>query len=497
MHDRGTTAQSRRSMLRASTRLLVGLGGLSLLVACGGTANAPAATVVAAAPTSAASSATKPATTTTAVPASAPTTAAVQVATPLPPPAGQKAIALRMHVRAGVEDQMLDKQLPLFQQANPGVSVTQEPFPGGEYFQKLQTLAAGGNLGDVVHLFTGDMSYQQFFTSGIFVPIDDYIAKEKFDLGQYYKYSVDGAYVDGKIGGLPFKSHPSRCGLFYNEDLFTQAGIQPPSLDMSIDDLVAATKKLTKPGDVSTAVYGYGWNWHDLEYYVCVARNYGSELFSKDGKTWAGSSPEALKGWQWHYDMLNTYKVAINPLQTSPSNNDLFLSGKLAMYRVNIGTKAAYTAVTKFKWNMTLPPKGPTGSRGTFAETDMMSITKFTKAKDQAWALLKWVTSKDAGIGLASQTGNRSSTAGGRPDVYNSPEFLNLPGYPPGVQKTTLLAMEQAEPYLAPANFRGPELQRAIDPIMDLIILGKSQADKAWADKLTQAAQDIMDKPRA
>ncbi len=499
MNDPQSRRWTRRAMLRSTARATALVTGAGLLAACGGTVvpvtptSAPANGVVpTAVPTAVAAAATQA----PAAPVSAPTTASA-IATALPPPAGKQAVTLRLHARAGVEDQMFGKQLPLFQQAYPGVGVSYEVFPGGDYFQKLQTLAAGGTLGDVVHLFTGDQSYQQFFVAGIFIPIDDYIAKDKFDLTQYYKYSLDGAKVDGKIGGLPFKSHPSRCGLFYNQSMFESAGVPLPNLDMSIDDLVTAAKKLTKAGDATSAMYGYGWNWNDIEFYECIVRNFGGDLFSEDGKKWTGSSPEAQKAWQWHNDMLNTFKVAINPLQSSPSNGDLFLSGRLGMYRANIGTKAAYRGLDKFKWNMTLPPKGPSGSRGTYAETDMMSITKFSKARDESRALLKWITSKDAGIGLASQTGNRSSTAGGRPDVYNSQEFLTLSGYPVGVQKNTLLAMEQAEPYRTLDNFRGPELQRAIDPILDLLMLGKAQPDKAFLGQLTDAAQAVADKPRA
>jgi multiple sugar transport system substrate-binding protein len=483
------------------------LGGAGLLAACGtatavtttasGSAAGTAAAVTSAATTSAAA-ATSAATTAKAAPAP---TAAVPTpgafATALPAPAGKKAVTLRLHARAGVEDQMFGIELPKFQQANPGVAVSYEVFDGTEYEQKLETLTAGGNLGDVVHLFTGDQIYQNFFVSGVTIPLDNLVAQEKFDLTQYYKYSIEGGQVNGKLGGLPFKSHPSRCGLFYNVDMFQKAGIKEPSPDMTIDEFTSAAQKLTVPGDAATATYGYGFLWNDLEYYECVARQYGGDLFSDDGSKWTGSTPEAQKAWQYHYDLMNTWKVSINPLQTAPTNSDLFLSGRLGMYRANIGTKASFLQVKKFKWNMTVPPKGPTGQYGSYAETDLLSITKFSKAVDEAWPLLKWLTSKESGLELAKQTGNRSSTAGGRPDVYNDPSFLSLPGYPDGVQKTTQMAMNQVQPYRTAANFRGPELLRTIEPTMELLILGKAKPDSAWLAKLGQDAQDVMDKPRA
>ncbi|HEV7213619.1 MAG TPA: extracellular solute-binding protein, partial [Chloroflexota bacterium] len=198
------------------------LGGAGLLAACGTTtavttsaSSGSAASAVSAATSAAA--ATSATTTSKAAAAPAPTAAVPTpgaFATALPAPAGKKAVTLRLHARAGVEDQMFGIELPKFQQANPGVAVSYEVFTGTEYEQKLETLTAGGNLGDVVHLFTGDQIYQNFFVSGVTIPLDNLVAQEKFDLTQYYKYSIEGGQVNGKLGGLPFKSHPSRCGLF-------------------------------------------------------------------------------------------------------------------------------------------------------------------------------------------------------------------------------------------------------------------------------------------
>jgi ABC-type glycerol-3-phosphate transport system substrate-binding protein len=267
---------------------------------------------------------------------------------------------------------------------------------------------------------------------------------------------------------------------------------------MTIDQMAEAAQKLTQTGNAATATYGYGFLWNDLEFYECIVRNYGGDLFSDDGKDWTGSSPEAQKAYQFYYDVMNTWKVSINPLQSTPSNQDLFVSGRLGMYRANIGTKAAFVSIKNFKWNMTTPPKGPTGQYGSYAETDMMSITKFSQARPEAWALLKAITSHDAGLELAQQRGgSRSATAGGRPDVYNDPAFLNLSGYPSGVQDTTRRAMNEVQPYRTAANFRGPELLRIIEPTMELLILGKAKPDTGWMQTLASQAKGVMSKPRA
>jgi multiple sugar transport system substrate-binding protein len=274
---------------------------------------------------------------------------------------------LRVHARAGVEDEMFGKMLPQFEAANPGVTVTLEEFPSVEYLQKVQTLAAGGQLGDVLQLFTNDASYQLFFAGGSLAAIDDYIRQDNVDLSEWYAYSIDACRVDGRMGGLPFKAHPSRVGLFYNVDLFEQARIDPPTLDWTYDQLADTASRINDP----PAAYGFSHPWRDISYYSIMSRMYGGDFFAADGRSTQIDLAESRQGWTWHYEMMNQRRVTANPIQTAPTPNDLFVSGQLAMLRSNVGAKAGFTGITNFRWNMTLAPKGPTGNRGSLAETDV------------------------------------------------------------------------------------------------------------------------------
>jgi multiple sugar transport system substrate-binding protein len=475
---------TRRQLLRAGG--LLGLSA-SLLAACGGApAPSPTAAPKAAEPTKPAAGAepTKPA-------AGAAPAATTAPAAAKPAAGGTAAVTLRLHARAGVEDEMFNKILPKFEAANPGATFTQEVFPGAEYLQKVQTLAAGGTLGDVLQLFTSDASYQLFFVGGSLAPIDNFIKGDNMDLAQWYKYSIDACRVDGKLGGLPFKSHPSRVGLFYNATLIEKAGLKVPDLTWTYDQLAEAAQKLNKPPDV----YGFSHPWRDISYYPIMGRMYGGDFYTPDGKSTVVDKPESQQGWAWHYDMKNRFKVTLDPIQTAPTPADVFVSGKLALFRANVGTKAAFAKIADFKWGMTLAPKGPTGNRGSLAETDVEAMTTFSKNPEKAWALLKMLTGKEAGIGLAQQTGNRSATPGGRPDVYESQEHLGLP-YPAGVQENSLLAMKEVEAWRGPDNFRGPEVKRLVDEQADLLLLDKAKPDKAFFDNLKKEVQLILDKPR-
>jgi ABC-type glycerol-3-phosphate transport system substrate-binding protein len=357
-------------------------------------------------------------------------------------------------------------------------------------------MVAAGELGDVVHNFTGDSSFQLFFASGITIPLDQYVTDEKFDLNQYYKFCIDLLKVDGKLGALPFKGHPSRVGIFHNIDLLQKAGAKIPTNDSTYDELIESAKKTHKASGDTVETFGWSNPGRDMEYYIIMSRFGGKgDLFSPDGKKSRLNEAEVQAGWTWTSDMFNVHKVGMNPLATNPDPSQAFLNGKLALFRANVGTKAAFQKIDAFKWGMSVAPKGPGGQRGSLAQADAVGVTKFSKLPDVAWDYVKTMTSKDSGIVLGKQTGNKSATPGGRPDVYESPDLTGLP-YPEGVQQNTAIAMKEAEPAILPGNFRGPEAQRAIDPLYEALVLGKEQPNKAFYDKMHLAVQDVLDKGR-
>jgi ABC-type glycerol-3-phosphate transport system substrate-binding protein len=497
--------------LIARRRLLasaVGFGATALLAACAAPtptpvppkpteAPKPAAPAPAAAPTTAPAAAApapvKPAE--APKPAAEPTKPAAAAAPAVQKPAAGPVIPMRLHVRSGPEEDLWPIIVPRFEQEN-NVKMELVQSTGGEHIQKMQTLVAGGQLGDVIHNFTGDSSFQLFFASGVAIQLDKFVNDEKFELSQYYKFCVDICKIDGRLGGLPFKGHPSRVGMFYNRTVIEAAGAKVPTNDSTYDDLIEIARKAHKQTGSDLTMGGWSNPGDDPEWYILMSRFMGSkDIYSKDGTKALLNDPEVSAGWAWTYDMFNKHKVGVVPLTTNPTTIEMFLNGKLALIRANVGQKAAWANIKEFKWGMAVAPKGPKGQRGSLSQADVVGVTKFSKVPELGWKFLKLMTSKEAGITLGKQTGNKSATPGGRPDVYESDDLLKLP-FPEDTQKNTMIAMKEAEPFTQPANYRGPEIQRAIKPLYESLLLDKSKPDKAFFDQLNQAVQDILDKPK-
>src|SRR2546429_7350331 len=105
----------------------------------------------------------------------------------------------------------------------------------------------GGTGGTLAGLLLIDrLGKPTFSSSGLLVDLTDRI-KAWGQIDQYFPGILQSSSWQGKNYGLP---NNSNClGLYYNADMLSQAGVQPPT---TWDELRSAAKKLTKNG-----VYGF------------------------------------------------------------------------------------------------------------------------------------------------------------------------------------------------------------------------------------------------
>ena len=95
---------------------------------------------------------------------------------------------------------------------------------GNAYFDKLQTLIAGGAAPD---MFIIQDSWQPFFLkSKLALNLDPLARRDRYDLADFPKGAIESYRHEGGLYGLPdnITSH----GFFVNLDLFKQAGVAPP-----------------------------------------------------------------------------------------------------------------------------------------------------------------------------------------------------------------------------------------------------------------------------
>ena len=125
-----------------------------------------------------------------------------------------------------------------------GIIVDQERAPSGNpYMEKVLTLIAGGTPPDVV--FVEVNNFKKFALKGVLVDLMPYIKKDKdIKVSDYYEQVIDRFSIDGKLYVLPRDIAPI-CVIYYNKNIFDEAGIKYPTDDWDRDKFLEIAKQLT------------------------------------------------------------------------------------------------------------------------------------------------------------------------------------------------------------------------------------------------------------
>jgi multiple sugar transport system substrate-binding protein len=411
--------------------------------------------------------------------------------------AGSRPATLRLHVRTGSEADTLDQRLPEFTAKFPSVKVAIEPFPGGDYQTKIVALMAANSLGDT--LWGGNAQSQSSkwaHLSGLSV-LDEFVRREKFDLGQYYKGSVDGGKLDGKLFGLPFKLHPSYCVIYTNVNAVNELGGSQPSASSTWDQVLDLARR-SKKGDGGSATR---WglllpvNGQAAQYWFCWARSWGGDLYSVEGKKAQLEDPKFVASIQFVYDLIFKHQVAPNVTQLSAmqGGGTGFENGFGTLMQGSSSQKSMPTRVKdKFQIGDFLWPKGPSGQRGSIAISDFIHVAKQSQFQEEAWEFTKHLCDKETGIRLGEGTGGASGTCGARLDVYKHERILANP-----LHRAWLEAVEQVMPFREPWNFRGQDIEeQVLKPMFDKLFKGEESPSSGFFKELNAQAQRILDQPR-
>ncbi|GAA1964443.1 sugar ABC transporter substrate-binding protein [Microbacterium deminutum] len=197
--------------------------------------------------------------------------------------------------------------------AKAGNTVTANHVPNGGLIPKVLQQISSKTLPDVLMLDNPDV--QQIADSGALTPLKDYgLSSDGMTQGV-----VDAGTYKGELYGLA--PGVNSLGLFYNKDMLTAAGIQPPT---TWDELRAAAKKLTASGRYGFAFSGvnnYEGTWQFMPW---MWSNGGDE---KDLK-----SPENAQALQFLADLIKDGSVSQSVVNWSQGDvNNQFIAGKAAM----------------------------------------------------------------------------------------------------------------------------------------------------------------------
>lgn len=361
-----------------------------------------------------------------------------------------------------------------YEAANPDIKIELIDLGSSDYQTVLGTqLTGNGSDFDVVTV-KDVPGYTTLVNKGVLEPLDSYIEKDGVDLGAF-KGLTDQIKVNDQLYELPFRS--DFWVLYYNKDVFDNAGVAYPTNDMTFEQYDELARKITNTEPGSEV---FGAHYHTWRSAV--------QLFGiLDGKhTIVDGEYDFLKP---YYEMiLKEQEDGVCQDYATLKTSNLHYSGAFSQGNIgmmNMGTWFISTLIEKINngeyadcanWGIAKYPHAEGVEPGsTLATITALSIPTSAPHKDEAWDFIKFVCSEE-GAEILAKTGTIPALM--TDDIATM--ISGIAGFP--TDDSNKEALQTANLYLEmPVNPKSSEMETILNEAHDNIMTGNMTIDEGIA----------------
>lgn len=152
------------------------------------------------------------------------------------------------------EGNYLYTAIDLFNKSQNQVKVVAKMIPFGELKRQVTIAIAAGNPPDFMMIDNPD--HASFTFMGAYTDITDRIARWEYSGEDFFPGPWRSTVWKGRCYGIPIETNT--LALFYNVDMFKEAGLDPNRPPTTWEELTSYAAKLTKPGVYGLSVSAIG-----------------------------------------------------------------------------------------------------------------------------------------------------------------------------------------------------------------------------------------------
>ncbi len=384
------------------------------------------------------------------------------------------------HLTEDVWNKSLNEAMEIFHKKHPNIKVVMEPVSYKEKETKYTVESAAGRAPDVFHVHA--FSLPMFFSKGFAKDLTPFIEKEGPGfLDAWYPLPLKLMQHQGKMHAMP--GDYMTMVLFYNTNMFKAAGLDVNKPPKTWDEFLAYAQKLTRDTDGDGKVDQWGFGTVGAKSPGFSMRfgpflwSSGADYLTPDLKHSALNTPEASEAFTFFASLYTKHKV-VPPGLTAMGPQDV--RTQLAQKKVAMILGSGWTPPIVNKINpdlnayevLSCAPAPMKNKPATAIWLSSWVMSPNTKHPDEAWELLKFITSKE--MELKWFKDNRVISA--RKDVSGvAPEILND-------KFASVMASQLPYGQVEPQIKQWPEIMDTFTTSLQESIVGMKTPEKALSE---------------
>lgn len=305
----------------------------------------------------------------------------------------------------------LDAQLEIVREQNPDVDVELRTAPWGDFFTKLTTNMASGNMACVTGMNSGMLAS---YTDGFVELTDADLETAGLAASDFAEGATEILSSKGALYGLPFDV--STMLTYYNADQLGAAGADLPRVGWTFDDFEQIAQDATTGGK-----HGFGIGMGDFQWQALPIAKSGTQPVSEDG-TLQLTDPGFVEAAEWYAGLVTDAGVAAPVASASDTGwgENQFTSENAAMAVDGTWNAVSYLDNDAgFAAGLAPLPTGDNGDLSLILGSGF-GVSKTCEDKDAALKVLGSLLSADAQDYIASSGRSYPARAESQPLYFES-----------------------------------------------------------------------------
>ncbi len=308
------------------------------------------------------------------------------------------------HLTENVWEKSLVEAIEEFEEKNPNIDVILESVPYEDKDFKYITESEAGMAPDIFHVQAN--SLQLYFDKGYAKDLSKFIRAEGGDkfLGNWYQLPVHACKYDGKLMAMPgdFMS----MVMYYNGKLFKDANLDPRKPPKTWSEFLDTSTRLTLDNNNDGNIDQWGFATvgakdpgFELRFSPFIW-GFGGDYLTEDFKHSALNRPETIAGFKFFVELYTKHEV-VPPgiLKKTPQGSRIQLANEKAATLIGSGWTLPIVDDINPElraWEVLEVAPVPYGTKPiTSAWLSAWIMSSNTKHPEEAWKLMKFITSKE------------------------------------------------------------------------------------------------------